>query len=48
LQRQRNSRQLHWGGLGKVQRSHGFQQTFMQGELGKHGGNLDEKRKSAA
>ncbi|MDT4862292.1 hypothetical protein FQZ97_969360 [compost metagenome] len=48
LQRQRNSRQLHRGGLGKVQRSHGFEQTFMQGELGKHGATSTKKQKSAA
>ena len=37
LQRQRNGRQLHRGGLDKVKLGHGFEQAFMQGELGKHG-----------
>ena len=43
LQRRRNGRHLHRGRLDKVQLGHGFQQAFVQGELGKHGVNLDKE-----
>ncbi|MDZ7922458.1 MAG: hypothetical protein U5M23_00040 [Marinagarivorans sp.] len=37
FQRRRNGRCLDRGWLDKFKLGHGFQQTFMQGELGKHG-----------
>jgi hypothetical protein len=48
LERQRNGRCLHRRWLDKFKLGHGFEQAFVQGELGKHGCYLEEMQKSAA
>ncbi len=48
LQRQGNGGGLHRGRLDEFKLGHGFEQAFVQGELGEHGGNLRQVRKSAA
>jgi len=45
LQRERDSRCLHRRWLDKFKLGHGFEQAFVQGELGKHGCYLEEIQK---
>ncbi|MNV30697.1 hypothetical protein D3C71_1219760 [compost metagenome] len=47
LERQRNGRGLHRRWLDKFQLGHGFEQAFVQGELGKHGCYLEEMQKNS-
>ena len=43
LQRRRNRCRLHRSRLDEIKLGHGFEQAFMQGELGKHGGTTSKK-----
>jgi hypothetical protein len=48
LERERNSRCLHRRWLDKFKLGHGFEQAFVQGELGKHGATSKKCKKTAA
>ena len=47
LQRERDGRCLHRRRLDKFKLGHGFEQAFVQGELGKHGCYLEDMQKNS-
>mgnify|MGYP006202246935 CR=1 FL=1 len=47
LQGQGDGRCLHRGRLDKFKLGHGFEQAFVQGELGKHGCYLEDMQKNS-